>query len=134
MLPSMATKLDARQEALLREDGPARYRHWLERCADTGVVWGLRDADGWALVGDDDGKVHFPVWPDEAFAAACAVDAWSEHEPGSITLAEWLSAWLPNLAAQEWGVAVFPGPEGRGVHVTSDELRSDLEDEMTRHP
>ena len=32
MLAAMATPLDARQEALLREDGPSRYRHWLERC------------------------------------------------------------------------------------------------------
>jgi len=130
----VTTPLDAQQSALLDADGPTRYRHWLERCAATGLVWGLQGEDGWALVGDEDGKVHFPVWPDAAFASACAMDDWSAYAPQSIPLAEFLGALLPNLAEQEWGLAVFPGPEGRGVHLTSDELRRDLEDEMTRQP
>ena len=130
----MPRPLDTQQFALLDADGPARYRHWLERCADTGLVWGLRGEDGFAVVGDEEGKVHLPVWPDSPFAAACATDDWSSYAPDSIALAEFLSAWLPNLAEQGWGVAVFPGPEGRGVHLSSDELRADLEDEMSRHP
>ena len=48
----MASSLDERQAALFRADGPERYRYWLARCVDGGLIWGLRDTEGWALVGD----------------------------------------------------------------------------------
>jgi hypothetical protein len=104
-----------------------RYQHLLERCAATERLWGLRDEEGWAMVGDAEGGVFFPVWPERELAEVCATGEWEQYGPSAIPLVEWLNAWLPNLAGEGWGVAVFPGPQGDGVHASADELRVDLE-------
>ena len=37
---------------------------------------GLRDDEGWATVGDEDGAVYLPLWPHREMAALCASEAW----------------------------------------------------------
>ena len=128
----MAEPLDPRIAEVLALDPAGRYQHFLERCAATERLFGLRDEEGWAMVGDGEGGVFLPVWPEAELATLCATGEWGEYAPATIPLVEWLSAWLPNLAEEGWGVAVAPAPEGQGVHTTADELRTDLERELRR--
>ena len=90
-------------------------------------LWGLRDEEGWATVGDEGGAVFLPLWPHAELAALCATDSWEAYRPEPIRLVELLAAWLPSLAEEGWGIAVFPTPAMAGAHVPSDELRADLE-------
>lgn len=124
MSPPLST---ARADALLAMDGEARYRYLVTESVAGEEAWGLRDEEGWATVGDEEGKVYLPLWPHAELAARCATDTWQAYRPEAIRLVELLAAWLPSLAEEGWGVAAFPTPDGAGVHVDCDRLRADLE-------
>ena len=117
----------SKQDELLALEAEARYRYALKQAVAGEELWGLRDDEGWATVGDEGGAVYLPLWPHGEIAALCATDAWAAYRPEPIRLAELLAAWLPSLAEEGWGIAVFPTPAMAGVHVGSDELRGDLE-------
>ena len=71
----------AQRDALLSSSGPARFKHFVGRVADTECVWGLRDTSGWVTLADDSGAMGFPVWPHPDYATACATDIWAGHVP-----------------------------------------------------
>ena len=111
----------------------ARYAHFIERVADWGEVWGLRTPDGWVTAAGDDGRPLLPVWPHARYAAACAVGAWAGATAEAIPLDRWREAWLPGLARDGRGVAVFPVPAGAGVPVEADRLAADLSDALEQY-
>ena len=117
----------ARQESLLALGAEERYRYAVTQAIAAEELWGLRDEEGWATVGDEGGAVFLPLWPHAELAALCATDSWEAYRPEPIRLVELLAAWLPSLAEEGWGIAVFPTPAMAGAHVPSDELRADLE-------
>jgi hypothetical protein len=117
----------AQRDDLLALGGEERYRYAVTRCVADEELWGLRDEEGWATVGDENGRVYLPLWPHAELAALCATESWGAYAPEAIRLVELLAAWLPSLAEEGWGIAVFPTPAMAGVHVASDQLRADLE-------
>ena len=117
----------SRRDELLALGAEQRYRYAVTAAVADEGLWGLRDDEGWATVGDDGGAVYLPLWPHAELAALCATDSWAAYRPEPINLVELLAAWLPSLGEEGWGVAVFPTPAMAGVHVPSDELRGDLE-------
>lgn len=117
----------AQQESLLALGAEERYRYAVTQALAAEELWGLRDEEGWATVGDEGGAVFLPLWPHAELAALCATDSWEPYRPEPISLVELLAAWLPSLAEEGWGIAVFPTPAMAGAHVPSDELRADLE-------
>lgn len=108
--------------------GPDRYAHFVEQVADWGEVWSLRGPDGWVLAAGEDGQPVVPVWPHARYAEACAVGGWTGASPEAIPLDRWVAAWLPGLARDERGVAVFPVPSGSGMLVDPEQLAADLAD------
>ncbi|HWS27964.1 MAG TPA: DUF2750 domain-containing protein, partial [Xanthomonadales bacterium] len=50
----------------------ARFEEFVSRSTLHQQLWGLRSANGWAVV-DAEGDDCFPVWPHPDFAAAWAV-------------------------------------------------------------
>ena len=124
----MGAPLDpARQDDLLALGAEERYGYAVRQAVSAEALWGLRDEEGWATVGDESGAVFLPLWPHAELATLCATEAWAGYRPEAIPLVELLAAWLPSLAEEGWGIDVFPTPAMAGVHVSSDDLRGDLE-------
>lgn len=124
---------DKEFEAVIGLPGPDRYGYFIKRVADTEEVWGLRDDDGWASLGDDSGQVCFPVWPHPRFAEALATDEWASYRAAAIPLSSWLEDWLPGLEEDGSQIAVFPSPAGQGVVVSCKELEAHLENELEEY-
>ncbi|MCC5812546.1 MAG: DUF2750 domain-containing protein [Ectothiorhodospiraceae bacterium] len=107
---------------------PAQQQ-FLQQVVLGGHVWGLRDAEGWALspsAGDEDVLV-FPLWSSEAAARACAGDDWAAYEPESVPLDELLEHWLPGMHQDGYLVGTDWDPSMEGVEVPPLELQADLE-------
>lgn len=131
MIP--ASKLPQQQfAALLLSPGPARFKHFISRAADTELVWSLRDENGWVSLADEAGARGFPVWPHPDYALACATDAWAGNIPAEISVHEFVEKWLPNLAEHGASVAVFPTPSMKGTWTKPDDLQRYLVDELGR--
>ena len=118
---------------VLDADGPTRYAHFVKRVADWEEVWGLRAPDGWVSVSDESGVSMFPVWPHEEYARLVATDDWSNAVPTSIDVHDWIDSWLPNLLEDGSKIAVFPTPQGKGVVVEPQQLKADIENELSRY-
>lgn len=119
-------------DAVVRLDGPARFRHFVKRVVDDGAAWGLW-SDGWALMSDDAGRGIFPLWPAREYALAAAVGEWVSYQAEPIPLEELMDDLLPQLSAHGVVPGVFPTPSSRGVTPSIDELRQALRDEKGKY-
>jgi hypothetical protein len=122
----MKTLTDAEFDAVTGLDAPARYRHFLKEVADWEQVWSLCTDRGWVMA-EELGIELVPMWPHERYAAVCATGAWHGAVPDSVELTTLVKEWLPHLAREQRGIAVFPVPSGKGVPVSADDLSRDLE-------
>jgi Protein of unknown function (DUF2750) len=102
-------------EAVLALPGSARYGYFVKRAASHRQLWGLRGDGGWVVAEDDDGNQHFPFWPHQRFAEACATGPWEGEKPVTIDVDEWVMGWLLDLEKDGTGVAVFQTPDDQGV-------------------
>jgi len=118
--------------AVVALDGPDRYKHFISRVSDWQHLWGLRDRDGWVLIADSNGHAAFPVWPHPEYAAACATDLWAGNSAAPIEVHEFLEKWVAGLVAEGKNVAVFPTLKMKGVIVSADQLKDDLQHELAR--
>jgi hypothetical protein len=124
---------EVQRDALLSSPGPARFKHFIGRAANFERLWGLRDANGWVLSADETGAPGFPVWPHPDYAAACATGAWAANVPAEIDIYEFTEDWLPDMAAREVSVAVFPTPSMKGVWMRPEELQQYLTEELSKY-
>jgi Protein of unknown function (DUF2750) len=109
-----------------------RFDYFVRKVADFGQAWGLF-SDGWAMAHDDAGTRVMPFWPEAEFAAVCSTGPWAGYQPRAITLDDLLVKWLPGMATDAVGVAVFPMPSDKGVIVTPDFLRDALVAEASQY-
>lgn len=107
-----------------------RYEYLVKRAASHGELWGLSGEGGWVVAADDEGNQHFPVWPHQRFAQALAEGLWEGEKPVSIDIDEWVEAWLPNLERDGMRIAVFQTPDDKGVGVSPERFKTDLEAEL----
>ncbi len=119
-------------EAVLRLDGPKRYRIFVKAVADTEEVWGLY-LDGWALAATDDGQTVFPMWPARQYASVNAVNSWSGYTPRSFSLTDLLEVLLPDFEKNKVRPGIFFIPDGKGVIPTVEELRDDILEELDNY-
>jgi hypothetical protein len=119
-------------EAVLRLDGPKRYKHFVKRVVDDELAWGLWN-DGWALMSDGAGQSVFPLWPAREYAELYAVGEWDGYVAEEIPLADLVNELLPKLAEREVRPGVFPTPTGKGVTPTARELLGALRTEMENY-
>jgi hypothetical protein len=106
-----------------------RFAWFVRKAADLERVWGLH-AEGWATTDDGRGGVALAVWPDRDFAAACASGQWAGHVPRPISLEDFLTQWLPDLAALSRSVTVFPTSQDDGVPISPGELAEAIHREL----
>ena len=86
----------------LSADSEARHGQFLNRVLASGIVWGLKSADGWvvsASTSDEDEDCDImPFWSDSAYAKQCATEDWSVYAPTEIPLDLFMKHWLPGMA------------------------------------
>jgi hypothetical protein len=123
---------DKEFEAALSLPSARRYDYFVKRVADGETLWSLGSDTGWALSRDESGNETVPVWPHERFALAAAAGDWQGKEPRPIRLRDWMEKWLPGMTRDHRLVAIFPTPDGKGIVVTPERLRRDLEEELSR--
>jgi hypothetical protein len=124
---------DHEAAAVLALDASARYAHFIKQVADSEVVWGLQDSEGWISLVDDAGAELLPVWPHERYAQLFSTDRYPTAMALPIPLDEWLDNWLSNLEEDGCQVAVFPTPSGTGAAVDAARMRTDLEAELENY-
>jgi Protein of unknown function (DUF2750) len=122
---------DQEFESVLSLPAPRRYEYLIKRSAGHGELWGLHRDGGWVMAEDDDGTMHFPIWPHRRFAEACAAGPWEDAAPRRIDIDEWVAGWLPDLISDRFRIAVFQTPQDQGVGVSPQRFKHDLEEELS---
>ena len=107
-----------------------RYTYFTKRVADWGELWSLYGADGWVLASDEAGRPTVPVWPHQRFAQECAVDNWDNTQPKSIDIHLWQTRWTPGMSQDNRMVAVFPLPTNKGIIVSPEKLKIDIDEAL----
>jgi hypothetical protein len=85
----------------LSADSKARHARFVQRVAAAGVVWGLKNEDGWVTSSstadhtEDQGLI--PFWSDRAYAKQCATGEWAAHVPTEIPLDLFLEKWMSGM-------------------------------------
>lgn len=76
----------------------ANKDRFLRRVLETGQVWGLRSADGWATCpsNHDDADVLL-FWSDQAYAKRLAEKEWASYMPTAIDLPSFIENWLHGM-------------------------------------
>ena len=114
-------------------DGAGRFAHFIKRVADSGLVWGLRNASGWVSAADDFGRMGFPVWPHADYAAACATGEWADTLPKAMNVDEFVDDWLPDMDANGVPIIIFPTATMRGVMMNAQDLAELLRGELAQY-
>lgn len=107
----------------------ASYEAFLGAVVEDGLVWGLCDDEGWAMVpsADDDETMVMPFWSSEAAATACASGEWEGFAPEPLPLEDFMEQWLPGMEEDGLRAGVDWSADLEGVEVPPLELQADLE-------
>lgn len=119
-------------ENVLRLSGPKRYSYFIKFICDVEKAWGLYE-DGWVLMGDNQNKILFPIWPAKIYAQLCILEGWKHYQPRAIPLEDLTSLLIPSLIEDNKGIAIFPTPENQGVLPTFAQLQEDLNEELSKY-
>ncbi|WP_417516741.1 DUF2750 domain-containing protein [Marinobacter sp.] len=123
---------DERLTGVLESSGEERYDYFLSRVLEEREIWILVNSDNrfLSIVSEDDGVKHLPVWPSSEFAVEYAGGS-SDLSPKSISLPDFFKKWVPGLTKDGLQVGVFPGLD-KSVWITeANELKKDLQDELS---
>lgn len=118
--------------AILEFDGEERYDYFLSQVGEEREIWILVNTDNRFLkIAADDGDVEYvPVWPSADFAAEYAKGS-DDLSPKSIALPDFFKKWIPGLAKDGLDIGVFPGLDKTLWITEPDELKQDLQDELS---
>lgn len=117
---------------VLEMNGEERYDYFLSEVLEEREIWILVNADNRFLkiVSEDDGVAHLPVWPSAEFATEYAKGS-DDLTPKSISLPDFFNKWVPGLTKDGLEVGVFPGADSTLWITEPEELKRDLQDEMS---
>jgi hypothetical protein len=119
-------------ESVLNLSTKERYLYFIRKIADFEEVWGLYN-DGWALLSDGENNEVIPFWPESEFAEICAVGKWSSYEPKSIDVYSFKENWLTGMQEDNKKVGVFYTPQGKGIIASPNELKAELNEELSQY-
>lgn len=117
---------------ILEMNGEERYDYFLGLVGEEREIWILVNTENRFLkIESEDGAIaHLPVWPSAAFAAEYA-KASGDLSPKSISLPDFFKKWVPGLTRDGLEVGVFPGLDDTLWITEPEELKRDLQDEMS---
>jgi hypothetical protein len=104
------------------------HHRFIRRVALAKSVWGLRNADGWAVADSTEFENVdvMPFWSDEAYARRAARDGWSSYVPTRIPVAEFIDNWLQGMHAEHVLVGTNWDANNCGLEVEPAKLASEL--------
>ncbi|MFL1454881.1 DUF2750 domain-containing protein [Marinobacter sp. GN3S48] len=119
-------------KSVLELDGEERYDYFLSQVIEEREIWILVNAENRFLkIVSEDGEVeHLPVWPSEAFAAEYGKGS-EDLAPKSISVPDFFRKWVPGLTKDGLDVGVFPGLDGTLWITEPEELKRDIQDELS---
>lgn len=106
-----------------------RYDYFIRKVSDFEEVWGLKDKDGWALMGNNEQEL-FPIWSEKEFAELCK---WDNYQPTPIPLNDFIEKLLSKLEKDNVMLAVFPLAKGKGIICKAQDIKSDIEQECEQY-
>lgn len=112
----------------LTDDPVENLRLFIAEVTREGLVWGLRDEDGWAILDSlqRPGDEVMPFWSSEDYAFDAATDEWVEYEVAEIQLSVFLETFLPMMQDERCLVGPnWPG-DAAGLEVDA----ADMEDAL----
>ncbi|MEX2473925.1 DUF2750 domain-containing protein [Marinobacter sp.] len=118
--------------AVLELDGEERYDYFLSQVGEEREVWILVNNENRFLkISSEDGEVEYlPVWPSADFATDYAKGD-STLSPRSLSLPDFFRKWVPGLTNDGLEVGVFPGLDKTLWITEPEELKRDLQDELS---
>lgn len=76
-----------------------RYERFVQQCRESGKIWGLKNADGWAICDsiEFEDTAVFPFWSTEEEARSHCSGDWKAYETEFIAMEDFLADWLPGM-------------------------------------
>jgi hypothetical protein len=105
--------------------GEKRYKYFLNKVADTGLVWGLYN-NGWALAEDNLGRKVLPLWPASEYAKMCANAFWEGYKPEPVDVYDFLNSYINELRQEGILIAVFYTNNDKGIIPSYEKLEKDI--------
>lgn len=123
---------DEQLTSVLESSGEERYDYFLSEVLEEREIWILVNSESrfLSIVSEDDGVAHLPVWPSSEFAIEYAKGS-DDLTPKSISLPDFFKKWVPGLSKDGLQVGVFPGLDKTVWITEADELKKDLQDELS---
>ncbi len=111
---------------LFKKPGEQRHAYFLETVGASKQAFGLSDAEGWALLGDDDDTDILPLFPNAILAEAFRKGA--GYEDYQVEKVEWddLLDWLDDMETSGMMVAILPNTRLEGAIVEPLQLKEEL--------
>lgn len=112
------------EEQAATADDEENLERFVARVLESGVVWGLKSDNGWAVCPSneyEDASVY-PFWSDQADARMHCADEWSGCTPTAIDLDHFLEDWLPGMHGDDALVGTNWSPELIGREVEPMEV------------
>ena len=112
------------EEQAAGADDEADIERFVTGALASGLVWGLKSDDGWAVCPSneyEDASVY-PFWSDRAEAFIHCADEWSGCTPTAIDLDRFLEDWLPGMHGDDALVGTNWSRELIGLEVEPMEL------------
>ena len=115
----------------LTDDEEANYDLFISRIQETGLVWGLKAEDGWAVCPSLEFEKTdvFPFWGEESDAKVHCSEDWDIYTPASIALEDFVVNWLPGMHEDEVMVGANWNAHLSGVEVEPADVAERLGNE-----
>jgi hypothetical protein len=112
----------------LTADAQANHDLFVKTVKETGLVWGLKVEDDWAVCESNEyeDQMVFPFWSNEADARIHCEDEWAEYAPATIALDEFAQDWLVGMDEDGLLVGTNWDAELSGMEVEPMELAEAL--------
>jgi hypothetical protein len=121
-----------KNENILNMDADERYLYFIRKITDFELIWGLYN-EGWAMAGNQLNQEVIVFWPERGFAEICQTGAWKNYKPKEITLADFISKWLPGMEKDNKKAGVFYTPKGQGVVLEPGKILQDINEELKQY-
>ena len=125
-------KLSSKEiDSVLKISPEKRYKYFINRVADSGLLWAGYDSN-WVTLQDENRYKLFPVWPNKEFAQLFFEKNSRNYLPKHIEVHDFIENFLIDLGEQNIAILVFPTPEKTGSTVCHQTLYNDLTQELSR--
>lgn len=107
------------------QDNHARF---VSRVRETGLVWGLKSPQGWAVCASEEYEDTdvYPFWSEESEARVHCTEDWGGHTPDSLPLDLFIDTWLAGMSEDGVLVGTNWDSELSGMEVEPDDLAEEL--------